>query len=130
MLEDSGVTGIALASIAKGPDRNAGRETFFIAGREPFRLQERDPALFFAQRLRDEAHRFAIGTHRAKRKREFVKNPLDEIPGIGPNRKRALLHAFGSAKEVARAGLADLIKTPGLNAATAKLVYEFFNEGG
>ena len=130
MLEESGVTGIALASIAKGPDRNAGRETFFIAGREPFRLQERDPALFFAQRLRDEAHRFAIGTHRAKRKREFVKNPLDEIPGIGPNRKRALLHAFGSAKEVARAGLADLIKTPGLNAATAKLVYEFFNEGG
>ena len=107
-----------------------GRETFFIAGREPFRLPERDPALFFAQRLRDEAHRFAIGTHRAKRKREFVKSPLDEIPGIGPSRKRALLHAFGTAKEVARAGLADLIKTPGLNAATAKLVYEFFHEGG
>jgi len=130
MLEESGATGIHLASIAKGPDRNAGRETFFVAGREPFRLLDRDPALFFAQRLRDEAHRFAIGTHRAKRKRDFVKSPLDEIPGIGPNRKRALLHAFGTAKEVAKAGLADLIKTPGLNAATAKLVYEFFHEGG
>ena len=122
--------GRALASIAKGPDRNAGRETFFVEGREPFKLQPRDPALFFVQRLRDEAHRFAIGTHRAKRKKEFVKSPLDEIPGIGPARKRALLHAFGSAKDVARAGLADLEKTPGLNAATAKLVYEFFHESG
>ena len=102
-----------LAAIAKGPDRNAGRETFFIEGREPFRLAPRDPALFFVQRLRDEAHRFAIGTHRARRKKEFVKSPLDEIPGIGPARKRALLHAFGSAKDVASAGLADLEKTPG-----------------
>ncbi len=125
-----GVTGVALASIAKGPDRNAGRETFFVEGREPFKLPPRDPALFFVQRLRDEAHRFAIGTHRAKRKKEFVKSPLDEIPGIGPARKRALLHAFGSAKDVARAGLADLEKTPGLNAATAKLVYDFFHEAG
>ncbi len=127
---EQGVAGVALASIAKGPDRNAGRETFFIEGREPFKLSPRDPALFFVQRLRDEAHRFAIGTHRAKRKREFVKSPLDEIPGIGPARKRALLHAFGSAKDVARAGLADLEKTPGLNAATAKLVYDFFHEAG
>jgi excinuclease ABC subunit C len=125
-----GVRGVALASIAKGPDRNAGRETFFVEGREPFKLSPRDPALFFVQRLRDEAHRFAIGTHRARRKREFVKNPLDEIPGIGPARKRALLHAFGSAKAVARAGLADLEKTPGLNAATAKMVYDFFHESG
>ncbi|MGD1036430.1 MAG: excinuclease ABC subunit UvrC [Roseiarcus sp.] len=123
-----GVAGVRLAAIAKGPDRNAGRETFFIEGREPFKLPPRDPALFFVQRLRDEAHRFAIGTHRAKRKKEFVKSPLDEIPGIGPARKRALLHAFGSAKDVARAGLADLEKTPGLNAATAKLVYDFFHE--
>jgi excinuclease ABC subunit C len=123
-----GVEGVALASIAKGPDRNAGRETFFVEGREPFRLSPRDPALFFVQRLRDEAHRFAIGTHRARRKKDFVKSPLDEIPGIGPARKRALLHAFGSAKDVARAGLADLEKTPGLNAATAKLVYDFFHE--
>ncbi len=125
-----GVEGVHLASIAKGPDRNAGRETFFVEGREPFKLSPRDPALFFVQRLRDEAHRFAIGTHRARRKKEFVKSPLDEIPGIGPARKRALLHAFGSAKDVARAGLADLEKTPGLNAATAKLVYDFFHEAG
>ncbi len=124
------VEGVALASIAKGPDRNAGRETFFVEGREPFRLSPRDPALFFVQRLRDEAHRFAIGTHRARRKKDFVKSPLDEISGIGPARKRALLHAFGSAKAVARAGLADLEKTPGLNAATAKLVYDFFHEAG
>ena len=115
-------------AIAKGPDRNAGRETFFVEGREPFRLSPRDPALFFIQRLRDEAHRFAVGTHRARRKKEFVKSPLDEIPGIGPARKRALLFAFGSAKDVAKAGLSDLEKTPGLNAATAKLVYDFFHE--
>ncbi|HKN26496.1 MAG TPA: excinuclease ABC subunit UvrC [Roseiarcus sp.] len=125
-----GVQGVAVASIAKGPDRNAGRETFFVAGREPFKLPPRDPALFFVQRLRDEAHRFAIGTHRARRKKEFVKNPLDEISGIGPARKRALLHAFGSAKAVARAGLSDLEKTPGLNSATAKAVYDFFHEAG
>src|SRR5271166_4627302 len=125
-----GVEGVALASIAKGPDRNAGRETFFVAGREPFRLSPRDPALFFVQRLRDEAHRLAIGTHRARRKKPLVKSPLDEIPGIGPARKRALLHTFGSAKDVARAGLSDLEKTPGLNAATAKLVYDFFHEAG
>jgi excinuclease ABC subunit C len=123
-----GISGIRLAAIAKGPDRNAGRETFFVEGREPFRLPQRDPALYFVQRLRDEAHRFAIGTHRARRKKDFVKSPLDEIAGIGPARKRALLHAFGTAKEVARAGLADLEKTPGLNSATAKLVYDFFHE--
>ncbi len=130
VLASLGVESVALASIAKGPDRNAGRETFFVEGREPFKLSPRDPALFFVQRLRDEAHRFAIGTHRARRKREFVKNPLDEIPGIGPARKRALLFAFGSAKAVARAGLSDLEKTPGLNAATAKVVYDFFHEAG
>jgi len=125
-----GVEGVALASIAKGPDRNAGRETFFIHGREPFKIAPRDPALFFVQRLRDEAHRFAIGAHRARRKKDFVKSPLDEIPGIGPARKRALLHAFGSAKDVANAGLSDLEKTPGLNAATARRIYDFFHEGG
>ena len=93
-------------SIAKGADRNAGRETFFVEGREPFRLPPRDPALYFVQRLRDEAHRFAIGTHRARRKKDFTNNPLDEIAGIGPARKRALLLAFGSAKAVAGAALA------------------------
>jgi excinuclease ABC subunit C len=123
-----GITDIRLAAIAKGPDRNAGRETFFVEGREPFRLAPRDPALYFVQRLRDEAHRFAIGTHRAKRKKEFVKSPLDEIAGIGPARKRALLNAFGTARGVAGAGLADLEKAPGVNAATARLVYDFFHE--
>lgn len=130
VMAEQGVTGVALASIAKGPDRNAGRETFFVEGRESFKLSPRDPATFFVQRLRDEAHRFAIGTHRARRKKEFVKSPLDEIPGVGPARKRALLHTFGSAKAVARAALADLEKTPGVNAATAKLVYDFFHESG
>jgi excinuclease ABC subunit C len=130
VLSALGVEGVRLVAIAKGPDRNAGRETFFVEAREPFRLPPRDPALFFIQRLRDEAHRFAIGTHRARRKKDFVKSPLDEIPGIGPSRKRALLFAFGSAKAVARAGLGDLEKTPGLNAATAKLVYDFFRDAG
>jgi excinuclease ABC subunit C len=130
VFEELGVEGVRLAAIAKGADRNAGRETFYIPGREPFRLPARDPALYFVQRLRDEAHRFAIGAHRAKRKREFVKSPLDEIPGVGPARKRALLNAFGTAKAVARAGLADLEKVAGVNQATARLVYEFFHEGG
>ncbi|MBB4197864.1 excinuclease ABC subunit C [Rhodoblastus sphagnicola] len=130
VMKDLGVEGITLASIAKGVDRDAGRETFFVEGREPFRLPPRDPALYFVQRLRDEAHRFAIGTHRAKRKKEFVKNPLDEIAGIGPARKRALLQAFGTAKAVAGAALADLEKTPGFSAATAKLVYDHFHEKG
>ena len=130
ILASLGVEGVTLAGIAKGEERNAGRETFFVEGKPSFKLPPRDPALFFVQRLRDEAHRFAIGTHRAKRKKEFVKSPLDEIAGIGPARKRALLHAFGTAKEVSRAGLADLEKTPGLNSATARLVYNFFHDGG
>lgn len=120
------VEGVALASIAKGADRNAGRETFFVEGREPFRLPPHDPALYFVQRLRDEAHRFAIGTHRARRKKEFTKNPLDEIAGVGPSRKRALLLAFGSAKAIAGAALSDLEKAPGINKATARLVYDHF----
>jgi len=119
---------VALAAIAKGADRNAGRETFFVENREPFRLPPRDPALYFVQRLRDEAHRFAIGAHRAKRKKQFTRSPLDEIPGVGPARKRALLNAFGTAKAISRAGLADLEKTPGVNAATAKTVYDFFHD--
>jgi excinuclease ABC subunit C len=120
------VEGVAIASIAKGADRNAGRETFFLEGREPFRLPPHDPALYFVQRLRDEAHRFAIGTHRARRKKEFTKNPLDEIAGVGPSRKRALLLAFGSAKAVSKAALSDLEKVPGVNKATARIVYEHF----
>jgi excinuclease ABC subunit C len=128
VFNDLGVTGVALVSIAKGRDRDAGRETFFVEGREPFRLPPRDPALYFAERLRDEAHRFAIGTHRARRKREFTKSPLDEIGGVGPARKRALLQSFGTAKAISRAGLADLEKVPGINAATARLVYDYFHE--
>jgi excinuclease ABC subunit C len=126
-LEEIGVTDVALVGIAKGRDRDAGRETFFVPGRPPFKLPPRDPTLYFVQRLRDEAHRFAIGTHRAKRKREMVKNPLDEIAGIGPTRKRALLHHFGTVKAIQRAAFEDLAKTPGVNAATARAVYDFFH---
>ena len=122
--------GVAVVGIAKGPDRNAGRETFFATGREPFKLPERDPALYFVQRLRDEAHRFAIGTHRARRKKDIAKSPLDEIGGIGPARKRALLHAFGTAKAISRATLADLEKVAGVNAATARRIHDFFHEKG
>lgn len=126
-LEEIGVTDVALVGIAKGRDRDAGRETFFVPGRPPFKLPPRDPTLYFVQRLRDEAHRFAIGTHRAKRKREMIKNPLDEIAGIGPSRKRALLHHFGTVKAIQRAAFEDLAKTPGVNAATARAVYDFFH---
>ncbi|WP_375410814.1 excinuclease ABC subunit UvrC [uncultured Methylobacterium sp.] len=128
-LADIGVTDVTLVGIAKGRDRDAGRETFFVPGRPPFKLPPRDPTLYFVQRLRDEAHRFAIGTHRAKRKRELIKNPLDEIGGIGPSRKRALLHHFGTVKAIERAAFEDLAKTPGVNAATARAVYDFFHAG-
>ena len=130
ILAELDISGVTIVAIAKGVDRDAGRETFFLADRTPFRLPPRDPALYFVQRLRDEAHRFAIGTHRARRKKDFTKSPLEEIGGIGPVRKRALLHAFGTAKAISRAGLADLEKVPGINAATAKLVYDFFNDRG
>ncbi|MGY2048669.1 excinuclease ABC subunit UvrC [Methylobacterium sp. JK268] len=129
-LAEVGVTDVPLVGIAKGRDRDAGRETFFAAGQPPFKLPPRDPTLYFVQRLRDEAHRFAIGAHRAKRKRELVKNPLDEIPGIGPTRKRALLHHFGTVKAIERAALEDLARTPGVNAATARAVYDFFHANG
>jgi excinuclease ABC subunit C len=128
IMAECGASDIALVAIAKGEDRNAMRETFFMVGREPFKLPPRDPALYFIQRLRDEAHRFAIGTHRAKRKRDITKNPLDEIPGIGPARKRALLLHFGTVKAIQRAKLDDLMKTPGVNAATAKAVHDHFHE--
>ena len=128
VLRDLGIEGVPMVGVAKGPDRDAGRETFFVPGREPFKLAPRDPALYFIQRLRDEAHRFAIGTHRAKRKREFTKSPLDEISGIGPARKRALLLHFGTAKAIARASLDDLAATPGVNLATARAVYDHFHE--
>ncbi|KRE02474.1 excinuclease ABC subunit C [Bosea sp. Root670] len=128
IMKELGASDIPLVAIAKGEDRNAMRETFHMEGREPFKMQPRDPALYFIQRLRDEAHRFAIGTHRAKRKRETMKNPLDEIPGIGPSRKRALLLHFGTVKAIQRAKLDDLMRTPGVNAATAKAVHDFFHD--
>ena len=130
VLAELGIEGVPLVGVAKGPDRDAGRETFFVPGRDPFKLAPRDPALYFIQRLRDEAHRFAIGTHRARRKKDFTKNPLDEISGIGPQRKRALLLHFGTAKAISRASLEDLTKAPGVNEATARAVYDFFHDGG
>ena len=114
--------------IAKGVDREAGRERFFVEGKNPFTLPPRDPVLYFIQRLRDEAHRFAIGTHRARRKKEMVKNPLDEIAGIGPSRKRALLHHFGTAKAVSRAAVADLMQIEGISEAMAKTIHDHFRD--
>ncbi|MDX2265162.1 MAG: excinuclease ABC subunit UvrC [Hyphomicrobiales bacterium] len=128
VLDELGVTGVTLAGIAKGPERNAGREHFFMAGRPSFMLEPRDPVLYFVQRLRDEAHRFVIGAHRAKRSKAIGVNPLDEVPGVGPKRKRALLKHFGSAKSVARAGVADLQAVEGVSAAMAQAIYDFFHE--
>ena len=119
-----------LVAIAKGPDRNAGREQFFRPGRAPFQLPPNDPALYYLQRLRDEAHRWAIGAHRAKRSAALVgQNPLDEITGVGVRRKKALLHKFGSAKGVSRATVADLQTVEGVNEALAKRIHDFFHGG-
>ena len=125
---DLGVRDIAVIGVAKGPDRDAGREHFHLPGRPPFMLEPRDPVLYFIQRLRDEAHRFAIGTHRAKRAKSLGVNPLDEIEGIGPTRKRALLKHFGSAKAVSRAGVDDLKAVEGISAEMAQRIYSFFHE--
>ncbi len=128
VLEYIGITDkLNIAAIAKGPDRNAGRETFFLPGREGFQLQPNDPVLFYLQSLRDEAHRFAIGAHRARRNRDISRSPLDEIPGIGPKRKKALLMHFGSGKAVADAALKDLQKVSGISQATAESIYNFFH---
>jgi excinuclease ABC subunit C len=127
-LAELGVTGVPLIGIAKGPERDAGRETFFITGREPLKLKPRDPVLYFVQRLRDEAHRFAIGSHRQKRKKDIREAGLQEIPGIGPTRKRALLRHFGTLKAIERASIADLEHVAGINAETARKIYDFFHE--
>jgi excinuclease ABC subunit C len=118
---------VTFIGIAKGEERDAGREKFHMEGREPFMLPHRDPVLYYVQRLRDEAHRFAIGTHRAKRQKAAISNPLDEIEGIGPTRKRALLQRFGSAKAVSRAALADLASVPGVSSQLAQQIYDHFN---
>jgi excinuclease ABC subunit C len=125
-----GVEDVALAAIAKGPDRNAGCERFFLPGRPPFSLEPRDPVLYFLQRLRDEAHRFVIGAHRAKRAKAIGVSPLDAIPGIGARRKQGLLHHFGSARAVARAGLAEIERVTGISKAIAKKVYDHFHGDG
>jgi excinuclease ABC subunit C len=127
VFEELGITDVALVGIAKGPDRNAGRERFFVPGRPPFSLDARDPVLYFLQRLRDEAHRFAIGTHRAKRTKALGHSPLDEIAGIGARRKQALLHHFGSARTVARAGLGELERVAGISKTVAQKIYDHFH---
>ncbi len=123
-----GISDLPLIGVAKGPDRDAGRETFYTAGREPFMLQPRDPVLYFVQRLRDEAHRFAIGSHRARRKAQLGRNPLDEVAGVGPTRKRALLRHFGTAKAVGRASVPDLLAVEGISEQMARAIYDHFHE--
>ncbi|MDF3074375.1 MAG: uvrC [Alphaproteobacteria bacterium] len=130
VLADLGISELCIVSIAKGPDRNAGRERFFAPGREPFSLEPRDPLLYFLQRLRDEAHRFAIGTHRDRRSRAITNSPLDEVAGVGSARKRALLLHFGSARAVAAAKLVDLEAVPGISRTVARKVYDHFHDGG
>ncbi|MDH4985597.1 excinuclease ABC subunit UvrC [Aminobacter anthyllidis] len=131
MLVELGIEDRVVAiGVAKGQDREAGRERFFVRGKDSFSLPVRDPVLYFVQRLRDEAHRFAIGSHRARRKKEMVKNPLDEIGGIGPSRKRALLLAFGTAKAVSRAAVDDLMAVEGISESIARLVYNHFHDNG
>jgi excinuclease ABC subunit C len=120
---------VPLVAIAKGPDRDAGRETFFLPGRDSFKLPPRDPVLYFVERLRDEAHRFAIGSHRARRKRNLREAGLQEIAGIGPSRKRALLHHFGTLKAIERAAVTDLMQVDGISAETARRIYAFFHDG-
>ncbi|EEZ32673.1 excinuclease ABC, C subunit [Brucella sp. NF 2653] len=129
ILGEMGIGDLVTAiGIAKGVDREAGRERFFMEGKQPFTLPPRDPVLYFIQRLRDEAHRFAIGTHRARRKKEMVRNPLDEIAGIGPTRKRALLHHFGTAKAVSRAAVEDLMQIDGISEAMARAIHDHFRD--
>jgi excinuclease ABC subunit C len=123
-----GVADMPLVAVAKGPDRDAGLETFHVPGREPFKLRPRDPVLYFVQRLRDEAHRFAVGSHRVRRRRDLREAGLQEVPGIGPTRKRALLRHFGTLKAIERAAPTDLAKVPGISAEIARKIYDFFHE--
>ena len=129
VLDDLGIADLPVVSIAKGRDREAGRESFFQPGRQLMMMPHRDPVLYFVQRLRDEAHRFAIGGHRARRKKDMTRNPLDEIAGIGPSRKRALLRHFGTAKAVSRAGIQDLIEVEGISEQMAEAIHDHFHEG-
>jgi len=129
VLEDLGIEDVMLVGVAKGVDRNAGKEVLHIPGKPPVRLDMQDPVLYFIQRLRDEAHRWAIGTHRAKRSKQIGKSVLDNVPGVGGARKKALLHHFGSARGVADAGLTDLEAVDGISAALARKIYDHFHGG-
>ncbi len=128
IMADLGVDDIALVGVAKGPDRDAGLERFFVAGKAPFMLEPKSPVLYYLQRLRDEAHRFAIGSHRTRRSAEMRRNPLDEIDGVGPTRKKALLHAFGSARGVSRAQAEELAKVDGVSAQLAQRIHDYFRK--
>jgi excinuclease ABC subunit C len=129
-LEEAGVHDVPVVAVSKGPDRNAGRETFHLPGGREISMPPNSPLLFYLQRLRDEAHRFAIGAHRAKRAKSFTASPLDEVPGIGPGRKRALLMHFGTARAVRNAALEDIEKVPGISGTTARGIYDYFHPGG
>ena len=129
VMSELGLEDIALVGIAKGPDRDAGRERFFMVGKPPFSLEPRDPVLYFLQRLRDEAHRFAIGTHRTRRAADLTRSTLDEVPGIGAGRKRALLNHFGSARAVSGATLEDIKSVPGISSALAQKIHDHFRGG-
>ena len=129
IMAELGVEDVPVVGVAKGIDRDAGKEEFHRPGKRPFALKMNDPVLYFVQRLRDEAHRFAIGAHRAKRAKATTATPLDEVPGVGAGRKRALLAHFGSAKAVTRAGLSDLRAVPGISEAMARTIYDFFHSG-
>ena len=130
VLEELAVDDVPVVAISKGPDRDAGRERFHLKGRQSFMMQPQDPVLYYLQRLRDEAHRFAIGSHRTRRSQSITQSPLDEIPGIGGARKKALLHHFGSSRAVGEAGLADLETVAGISRPLAKKIYDHFNLDG
>ena len=130
VLDELGISDVALAGDRQGARPQRRPRAFFLPGQAPFSLEPRDPVLYFLQRLRDEAHRFAIGTHRARRTKAIGQSPLDEIAGIGARRKHALLHHFGSARTVARAGLADLERVAGISKTVAKKIYDHFHAGG
>ena len=128
LARELGIEDVPFVAISKGPDRDAGRERFHRPGKSPITMPERDPVLYYLQRLRDEAHRFAIETHRARRTKAISHTPIDDIAGIGAKRKKALLHHFGSARAVSRAGLTDLETVDGVSKTVAKRIYDYFHD--
>ena len=130
IVRELGVEDVVFIGVSKGPDRHAGREMFHFPDGREFTLPVNAPVMFYLQRLRDEAHRFAIGAHRAKRSKAITVSPLDEVPGIGPSRKKALLMHFGTARAVRNASLEDLQKAPGVSAAVAQTVYDYYHSNG